>query len=254
MTWKAIGAAEQGTLHVANGLPCQDALQYKILQQSGEEVLVCCMSDGAGSAQYAADAAKYATNTAVMLIKKALAQSGIIQEELLVAIAEEIREGIDKLALQYGAPISEFYCTLLGCIIFPHEAFFFQVGDGCIVRYDDAGFYNAVWWPIQGEYYNLTEFITDEDGMQHMRIVRLKEEVQEVALFTDGLQLLTLNFEQRSVHQPFFNGFFHHLRRAQSADTLAALNFRLSEYLRSGAINDRTDDDKTLFLATRLER
>jgi hypothetical protein len=40
---------------------------------------------------------------------------------------------------------------------------------------------------------------------------------------------------------------------ADSADKTEMLNKRLAEYLDSTQINERTDDDKTLFLATRLK-
>jgi hypothetical protein len=77
--------------------------------------------------------------------------------------------------------------------------------------------------------------------------------VDEVAIFTDGLQMLALNMESRTVHQPFFSDLFRYLRMANDADKVSILNGKLATYLDSPGINGRTDDDKTLFLATRLE-
>jgi hypothetical protein len=45
---------------------------------------------------------------------------------------------------------------------------------------------------------------------------------------------------------------FKHLRLASSSGRLQALSTQLEGYLGSDAINNRTDDDKTLLLATRM--
>jgi len=80
----------------------------------------------------------------------------------------------------------------------------------------------------------------------------LQETIKEIAIFTDGLQLLTLNNESLSVHQPFFQDLFKWLRMATQEEHLQVLGRKLGEYLNSEPINNRTDDDKTLFLATRF--
>ena len=92
----------------------------------------------------------------------------------------------------------------------------------------------------------------DDPSLGNLNITILDERVDEVAIFTDGLQLLALNTETSSVHQPFFTSLFHVLRMAGDTEKQELLTGRLTEYLNSKAINDRTDDDKTLFLATRL--
>ena len=85
-----------------------------------------------------------------------------------------------------------------------------------------------------------------------LKITVVEDNVQEVALFTDGLQLLALNNESLSVHQPFFTGMFKWLRMATKEEDITILNRKLGEYLDSDTINSRTDDDKSLLLATRL--
>ena len=58
MMWKAIGKSVIGTSHIAAGKKCEDVLQYQITYDSySEELLICCASDGAGSAKYGAEAA-----------------------------------------------------------------------------------------------------------------------------------------------------------------------------------------------------
>ena len=72
--------------------------------------------------------------------------------------------------------------------------------------------------------------------------------MDELALLTDGLQMLALRFADKSVHGPFFLPMFQALRAAESA---SALQTPLRDFLNSPAVNRRTDDDKTLILATR---
>jgi hypothetical protein len=81
----------------------------------------------------------------------------------------------------------------------------------------------------------------------------LDERVDEVAIFTDGLQMLALNMEYENVHQPFFKDMYRVLRLADEPAKVDLLNGKLADYLNSNQINDRTDDDKTLFLASRFE-
>jgi len=88
--------------------------------------------------------------------------------------------------------------------------------------------------------------------MPSLQVVVLQEKINEIALLTDGLQMLTLSMDNMTVHQPFFKGFFHHLRMADTSEKTELLDTLLAKYLDSTAINARTDDDKTLFLATRL--
>ena len=66
---------------------------------------------------------------------------------------------------------------------------------------------------------------------------------------TDGLQMLALNFAGRTAHRPFFEPMFRRLRSAAPGE---GLPLALRRFLNSPAVNGRSDDDKTLILATRV--
>lgn len=100
--------------------------------------------------------------------------------------------------------------------------------------------------------HNSTTFLIDDPNFRNLKTKIIEESIQEVAIFTDGLQMLTLNNESESVHQPFFKDLFKWLRMVSSEEHLSVLNGKLSAYLSGNVINSRTDDDKTLLLATRL--
>ena len=148
--------------------------------------------------------------------------------------------------------IQEFACTLLAAIVRNEQALYFHLGDGAIVesRCGENDLYRCASWPQHGEYANTTHFLTDTDAASKI-VVELKNyRVDEVALFTDGLQNLVLDYRTQSAHSPFFAPLFGWLRprpRGYSQE----MSDSLCSYLNSEKFNARTDDDKTLLLATR---
>jgi hypothetical protein len=261
MSWKAIGQSVIGTAHVTVGKTCEDSVAYAQVEtlpaslKGGDvtdHILVCCVSDGAGSATHAALAAEFVTERVVDYACDNFLSDQSLTEGGIYAMLEEVYEGLMSEAADKETELNEFSCTLLACIIMNNKAAFVQIGDGAIVRNDGSDFYNAVWWPDNGEYQNTTSFLVDDRTFGNARISIVEEAVNEVAIFSDGLQMLTLNTESASVHQPFFSDLFKYLRMADNEDKINVLNRKLTEYLDSATINNRTDDDKTLFMATRL--
>jgi len=142
-----------------------------------------------------------------------------------------------------------FACTLLGSMLTPSGAIYFQVGDGGIVV-NEGGHFTPVFWPEETEALNLTFFITDETWSDHTQILVSPTCPGSIALFTDGLQLLVLDYANRTAHAPFFEQLFSQLESC-SEEHLPYLDEAVAAYLNSDAINARTDDDKTLILAMR---
>jgi hypothetical protein len=255
MMWKCIGQSVIGTSHVSSGKICEDAVCYKTVElPTGGEALIGFVSDGAGSAMYAAQASATAVCDSVAIVAQWLADDVLIDETHLLQLVETIYDTLLELAKEQNAPLNEFSCTLLGFIVLPERACFLQVGDGAIVRNDGSGHFTYLWWPHNGEYQNTTTFLTDDPNFRNLNTKIIEEPIDELAIFTDGLQMLALSNETETVHQPFFTALFKWLRMADNAGHVAVLNGKLAEYLSGNAINSRTDDDKTLLLATRLAR
>lgn len=254
MSWKIIGQAVTGSSHEVSGRPCEDALHVeKLLLANGTEALICCASDGAGSAKYAAFASQLLVNETVKRFTALLQEQPTIDEADVYQVAEELYELLRQQAEENQVIIQEYSCTWLGAVLLPEYAVFFQIGDGAIVRYTDADAYVTIWPPENGEYQNSTWFLVDHINMSQLRCCVLQEQIDEIALLTDGLQMLALNIETNIVHQPFFESMFKWLRLADADKKIATLNGKLKQYLVSDLINQKTDDDKTLLLATRLK-
>src|SRR5208282_2256447 len=105
-----------------------------------------------------------------------------------------------------------------------------------------------IFWPQSGEYANTTCFLTDPHYETEMAFFFEDERVDQVALFTDGLQMLALNYAEKTGHSPFFLPLFQKLADAPSSEELVE---PLNRFLDSPRVNERTDDDKTLVLAVR---
>jgi hypothetical protein len=109
-------------------------------------------------------------------------------------------------------------------------------------------------WPQHGEYINTTVFLTDPAARANFEFCARPDVVDEIAVFTDGIESLTLHYASQTVHGPFFDAVFPAVRALKAPGVSDALSSQLGAYLRSSTICDRTDDDKTLLLASRIRR
>jgi hypothetical protein len=240
---------------LSSGRACDDALHYNVIDtKQPNDTLIVCVCDGAGSAKYGALAADTVATRMVTLVTEQITGGIPLTENLIYSTAVAVREKLVTMANESETDITEYACTLLGAILHPEVSAFFQIGDGAIVRYDTDDNYVPVWWPDNGEYLNTTTFLIDDPELTNLKISVTETQQTQIAIFTDGLQMLALNNEMRTGHTPFFAGLFPSVLGADTPDKEAILNQKLADYLQSDMINARTDDDKTLFLAAKCPR
>lgn len=253
MNWKVVQASVIGTSHAERDVACQDdCAAFTFLAPNGEECFVALVSDGAGSAICGGKGAMIACETGIRLIEQWVNQAQSLSDLSVEAVAlwvDTIRYELWLASRAEGLTPRDYACTLLGAVIGEKSAAFFQVGDGGIVIGEGDGF-RPVFWPDSGEYANMTYFITDENVLFHLHSEVSSKASLEVAVFSDGIQRLALHYQSRTAHKPFFEPMFAKLREAQSNEC-DLLSEQLAKFLDSSRINERTDDDKTLILATR---
>ena len=240
--WKLVYGSVRGTSHVQSRQPCQDHCAGGVV---GAAVVAAC-SDGAGSAELSHLGSRRAVERFLEEATQSLGDAAP-EREAIEAWVDAARARVLEEAAAQGVPPRQLACTLLGAVVGDGWAAFVQIGDGVIVFDGDAG-YELAFWPDNGEYANTTRFLTDEDYRRHLRIEIVTRQVAELALLTDGLQMLALDFAQARVHDRFFAPLFRTVRNGPDEETLRA---SLLEFMDSRRVNDRTDDDKTLLLATR---
>jgi Protein phosphatase 2C len=249
--WKILHASAVGTSHQLTGQGCQDYCGGRLVPLAGDTVLVAACADGAGTAEHSDIGARLAVDTFLSLAERHLVDATggetPLDSSIVEAWAKTARATIFDEAEARGFKPRQLACTFLAAIAGPTRVVFLQIGDGVIVCDSEEG-YQYAFWPDSGEYANTTRFLTDADYERHLRSDILEKPVAEIALLTDGLQMLALDFAARRVHGGFFRPMFETLGATNDVGPLRA---SLAGFLDSKRVNDRTDDDKTLFLATR---
>ncbi len=245
--WNVIERSVRGTAHERDGSPCQDSSYTLRTIADGEWFLIAACADGAGSAQLSELGSTLACQEAVRLAEAAL-QAGHRPETMEAAMVSgwlgEIRRAIASRAGELGVASRDLACTLLLAIVGEQGAAYAQVGDGAVVVQGISGL-ETVFWPETTEYLNLTQFITDPSSPLQFTTGPAPD---RLALLTDGLQLLALDYARRVPHEGLFQPLFASLESSSEPESLYA---PLGRFLDSPAVNARTDDDKTLVLATR---
>jgi hypothetical protein len=217
--------------------------------------LVAVVADGAGSAARAEDGARLACSLLLDEVSTLFGTGGEVRDVTPALIGCWLARFQHEVAVRAEADAltaRDFACTVLGVVVGLDCAVFLQIGDGAIVvaPRDEPDGYSWIFWPQRGEYENQTWFATDDAAQDRLAYDIVEHPVDEVALFTDGLQRLALHFASQTAHAPFFRGMFAPLRSV-SAGHAERLSIALAAFLDSRSVNDRTDDDKTLVLASR---
>jgi hypothetical protein len=215
----------------------------------GERVFLIAIADGAGSAAASDLGAQQAVEHILNKVSRYERGTLHIDVTTITAWIEGAREQIAETARQKRLQVRDLACTLLFAVLGESISLFAQVGDGAWIAQAN-GIYKPITWPSGGEYANQTTFITSPNWREVVQFQIVRQPLSHVAGFTDGLQMLALHFQSRSVHAPFFNPKFTALRAADDETSLLA---PLIEYLGSPSLCERTDDDKTLVMACRSE-
>lgn len=252
--WRAAYASAIGTAHLRTGTPCQDAGLCEVISAAdGTEILVAAASDGAGAAPRSETGAALTVESFIRDFGKAAADDPSlirIDDAFVADWIARVHALIGARAAEENGVVRDYACTLLGAVVTANGAFYLQIGDGAIVvGTEEPEAYAYVTWPQHGEYANVTNFLTDEDAPAVVQIER-GPPVDEIALFTDGIERLVLDLANRNVHAPAFLPIFRWLRGCPPGSP-AGPSHPLAALLNSERVNSRTDDDKTLVMATR---
>ena len=249
MQWTWAAASCRGTSHVQAGTRCQDAHSVSIAHGDAQQ-LVAVLCDGAGSAQLGGQGAALTTRC---MSQQALAYFRIHchhpSDEDVLAWVENTRNKISELASSRRLTPRDFATTLILVLSNATETLVIHVGDGSVVLRDAVTQrWQALSWPAHGEYASSTNFITDAPDAV-VRIERCDGPTSSIVAFTDGLERLALNFAEKIAHAPFFSGIVAPLDASLASGRDPSLSAQLAAYLDGKAVNDRTDDDKTLMIA-----
>jgi hypothetical protein len=215
--------------------------------------LVAVASDGAGSARHAAIGSWITVRVFTEAAVRYLDQRGSLQsltQDTVDAWIDEIRERIVLAARKNDTTPRAFAATLVGAIVSADDAAFVHVGDGAAAfRAAESAEWIVPTWPAQGEFAATTFFVTD-DPVPSVQFAYIEQSIADVAIFSDGLERLALDFAKRAAHAPFFETFFRPLHNSGTGRN-RKISRDLRHFLDGPSICGKTDDDKTLILAKR---
>jgi hypothetical protein len=252
MLWRYAAGQATGTAHEKLGKPCQD--RYACSTADANSTLVAVVADGAGTAEYAHIGAEIAVATVSSIALLAARAGRRDFTEVLREGAALAHQRLLEAAAQRNLSPRDLACTLLAVVIAPLGAAALQIGDGVIVVGDQPLTWRWVFWPQKGEYANTTFFLSDEQALARAEVQALSDDVLDVALMSDGLEQLAVQFASRKAHDPFFRPVFAPLHAEREDGESVRLSQGLNALLASAPVRQRTDDDASLVIATRRER
>lgn len=249
LSWQFIGASMRGSSHEKLNLPCQDAHYF---EHVSPEMILVAVADGAGSAALSDIGATVAVQTAIRELHEFFLATNIVEdsESIEAAIFDSIAAA--KIAVEVEAKARNenaraFASTLLLAIATHTFVAVAQIGDGGIVIKDKQGNIIGLTIPETSEYINETCFLISPNALEHTQVRVWRGEVEQLALFSDGLQLLCLKMPEGTPYDRFFEPLFDF---AKKTTDVSKGHSTLREFLSSTKIRSNTDDDVTLILAT----
>ena len=249
MHWRFASGQSTGSSHEKLGKPCQDRIACATAD--AHSTFFAVVADGAGTAELAHVGAEIAVATVITVAQLGVKAGRVDYEEILREGATLARQRIVEAAAERKILPRDLACTLLAVIVAPVGGAALQIGDGVIVIGEQPLAWRWLFWPQKGEYANTTFFLSDEKSLANAEVSALPDEVFDLALMSDGLEPVALQFAARRAHEPFFRTVLAPLHAAAGPGEAPALSAGLTTLLGSPAVRSRTDDDASLVIATR---
>lgn len=251
--WRVAQASVIGQSHLNQNTVCQDRLLTRTIESKSDgEILIAVVADGAGSTtdgQRGAEiACEFFVNQVAEFTKNAAVKS--LTEDFGKHWILFFQQQIAEVARIEKKEMREYATTFIAAVVSAKEAIFYQVGDGGAVFSVDGkpASYQFSIAPVEAEYVNQTEFLTDEAAANSLRFVCVEETVEDVILFSDGIFAVAVDYQKSRPHEPFLMPMIAPLRNRNTSNDL---NEKLEKFLASPKLNEKTDDDKTIILASR---
>ena len=253
--WGWVGACSIGSSHTRVGTPCQDSATCIELGLKDNSVLLAVISDGAGSAKFSEIGSRLVVQGFARCVVSHLRTRNSLEyitQEVIREWMDDIRERIFHAAELRATEPRQMAATLVGAVICADRAIICHVGDGaCVLRRKGSNLWEVPSWPAHGEYASSTYFVTD-DPEPRLDFISIEGEFSELAIFSDGIERLALDFISKSATERFFDPMFAPLAKVDAGRD-RALSASLRKFLDSPRVLERTDDDKSLVLARRLK-
>jgi hypothetical protein len=252
--WSWVGACSTGSSHFKSGTSCQDYAACVEFNSAENHALLALVSDGAGSAEHAALGSHIVVQSFARCVVDHVRGGQLlasISEGLVRDWLDLVRDRLFRAAEQRGTTPRQLAATLVSAIVCPDRVTICHVGDGaCVLRRVGSQYWEVPSWPLHGEYASSTFFVTD-DPEPNLQFCQTEGEFAEIAIFSDGLERLALDFQNKKAFDRFFDPMFAPLANLEAGRN-RFLSKSLRKFLDSQQVIERTDDDKSLVMARRI--
>ncbi len=255
--WRYARASAIGLAHLTQNTECQDRFLCRAIETVEGEVLIAVVADGAGSTTDGGRGAEIACELFVEQTAEFLQSSNAsvktLNEDFGRRWISYFQTKIAEIARENEKSPRDYASTLVAAVAGETGAAFYQIGDGALVysTSGEAGSYRFGVAPDESEYVNMTDFVTDRTASERLRFRFVEEAVEDLILFSDGIFPVAVDYQINQPHEPFLMPMIAPLRNGSAADDLSE---KLEKFLASPKINEKTDDDKTIILASRRKR
>ena len=260
MEWRIARASVIGTGHVQAQMPCQDS---NYVMQLGDTVIIA-VSDGLGSAAHSDRGSTFICKYVVEQLAHVLTPStptllesvsqfmtgAIPQIDMhasMMKATSEARAALMALATTEQNELRDYACTLLVAVLSPDEWHVLHIGDGAVVGMTSATTVKTLSAPDNGEFINVTVPLTSSDYLKHLRYTHHREQLYGMALLSDGVQPMCINYKTGDAYPGFFMPLIHWLNAFPQVQ-LADASDGLYKLLDSDKLRQKSDDDMTLVL------
>jgi serine/threonine protein phosphatase PrpC len=252
--WRLVKASVIGLSHLNSKTICQDRLTCQTLKTNEGEILIAVIGDGAGSTSEGQTGAEIACQSFVAQIASYLTSTTAtvrsLNEDFAKHWISHFQKKVTEKAKEKNKDLREFATTLVGAVIGKTSGVFFQVSDDGAVfsTTGEPTSYRFAVEPEDSEYVNMTDFLTDETAFGCLKFNLIEEPIEDLILFSDGIYSVAVDYRSNQPHEPFLRPMIAPLRNKAEVN---GLNEKLESFLASPKLNEKTDDDKTIILASR---
>lgn len=191
--WKSVCCEVQGTGHKRNQVPCQDKT-FELVQNG---VHVIALADGAGSASLSHYGAERVVKDASEYIAAHFQEYLNCDDgrEVKQAFLKMLQNGLSEEAQIRKCGIRDLSSTLLLAAVDENHFILAHIGDG-VIGYLDGDRLKVASMPDNGEFSNVTTFVTSDEALISMRL--FKGELKD----KDAFVLMSDGTEQSLYHKP----------------------------------------------------
>ena len=240
--WSLTSAEVQGSGHKKKDIPCQD----KTVCLERNKVRVITLADGAGSAQLSHFGAEEVTSCIADYLAEHFDELyDADNRDIQIAIASELRNSLDSLAIRLECNVKDLSSTLLAVAVKKQRYVALHIGDGVIGCYLRDKLITLS-KPDNGEFAHMTWFTTTAELEKVIRVYKGDATaVSGFILMSDGVEPSLYDSQNAQLADAVINLFYSNAKYGKRE--MAAM---LEESLRD-VIAMRTHDDCSIALLSR---